>query len=109
LAFAPDGKAVAVACRDGSVRLGGWEAAKPAVRGALERQPQEVVSLAFTPDGKALVAVSPGGRFVVWSASGEKLREKRLPLPAHQVAFPADLSIVATTNTEGTLFVLRSP
>src|SRR5262249_47028479 len=70
IAFAPDGKTVATAGADGTVRV--WDANGRQVR-KLE-QPGEAVGVAFAPEGKTLVAVSAGkgGALIAWDVTTGK-------------------------------------
>jgi WD40 repeat protein len=62
LTYSPDGKAVAVGDRDGTVKL--WDLETWQVRKPFAQQPRAVRALAFAPDGRALVTV--GGEPVRW-------------------------------------------
>jgi hypothetical protein len=75
LAFSPDGRTLAGAGHQKTIRL--WEVATGAVRGAPEVSPREVSALAFLADGRALVCAIGDGTLYsyvrVWdlAADGE--------------------------------------
>jgi WD40 repeat protein len=58
LAFAPDGKALAVGDEEGAIHLYDAESLRPVER--LEWHRGAVSYVAFTPDGRRLVSVGPG-------------------------------------------------
>jgi WD40 repeat protein len=74
-----------------------------------------VTSLAFAPDGQALVSAGCAperesfGRcnVVMWDADGRKLREWAFPGVVCGVAFAPDGRHLATANSNGTVYVLR--
>lgn len=80
LAFTPDGKTLASACWDGSVRF--WDAATGKQTRCLrcpqenrpDRSPIALLDLALSPDGKTLVAVGNQDMACVWDqATGKEL------------------------------------
>ena len=64
IAFAPDGKALASAAADGTVRLWDLTAADPAARPRVLTHDGPVWHVAFAPDGKALASASRDGTTV---------------------------------------------
>jgi WD40 repeat protein len=79
LAFAPDGKTLASAGKDGRVRLG--ETATGREVRAFAGQPERVRLLGFCEGGKTLLAL--GGEVVLWdAATGKELRRRPVP-PEH--------------------------
>jgi WD40 repeat protein/tRNA A-37 threonylcarbamoyl transferase component Bud32 len=64
LAFDPDGKLIALACGDGTVRL--YEAASGEERAILRGHRQAVQAVVFHPDGRRLASVSHDGSVKVW-------------------------------------------
>jgi RNA polymerase sigma factor (sigma-70 family) len=78
-AFSPDGKTLAAAGYDGSVRV--WDTATGIVRHTLTGHGESALAVAFSPDGKVLATAGEDGRLRLWDpVTGRSLRE----LEAHR-------------------------
>jgi WD40 repeat protein len=110
LAFSPDGRTLALAAGDGSIRL--WEMPEGRERSILRGHSRMVRSVAFSPDGKRLVSGSQDGSVVLWDPiRAEKLRELvgKGPSPVLVVAFSPDgrtLGLAEVTNKPGDVILM---
>jgi len=67
-----------------------------------------IVSLAFSPDGKALASVDQTGDVVLWDMSGaQRPRHWTMPARATRVAFAPDGRHLAVAQVNGTVSILR--
>jgi WD40 repeat protein len=73
LAFSPDGRSLAGACRD-AVYV--WDAATGRELAALRGHSDEVTEVAFTPDGRSLLSSSDDTTALVWDV-GKVIRRPR--------------------------------
>lgn len=81
-AFSPDGKLVAICCRDNSIRL--WDMTAGRELRRLVGHTRNVTQLQFSPDGKRILSAAsqeyPPSSFRIWSvATGEMLFHEKSP------------------------------
>jgi WD40 repeat protein len=100
VAFAPDGKSVAGASIDGTVRI--WEAEE---RQVLKGHTDRVLWVAYTRSGKTLVSVGIDGTIRLWDSSTGK---EKAVLKGHtawvgRLAFSPDGRVMATTSGDRTI------
>jgi cytochrome c len=102
LAVSPDGKTLASASWDRTVRL--WSLAGGAPR-VLEGHQQNVNGVAFLPDGSALVSVGYDATLRIWPLGAGSPLIVNLPTPLNAVAVAPDDEIVCA-GADGKAYVL---
>jgi WD40 repeat protein len=70
VAYSPDGKTLASASRDKTIKLWGSKTGK--LQATLEGHYDTVASLAFSPDGKTLATGGADKTILLWDVSPEK-------------------------------------
>jgi WD40 repeat protein/serine/threonine protein kinase len=68
--FSPDGRLMATAAEDGTVRL--WDAEKGSMTGALLKHDSPVKSVIFSPDGKMILSTTKKGSLQVWKTGASE-------------------------------------
>ncbi len=102
LAVSPDGKTLASASWDRSIRLWPLSGGEPRV---LNGHEQNVNGVAFTRDGKSLVSASYDATIRIWPLSGGAPIIATLPTPLNAVAVSPDGEIV-TGGADGRIYLL---
>jgi WD40 repeat protein len=103
VAFSPDGKTVASASWDKTVRL--WEVATGAAQQTLEGHTNYVTAVAFSPDGKTVASASDDTTVRLWEvATGAALQTlKGHGYTVNAVAFSPDGKTVASASHDTTV------
>ncbi|KAH8719449.1 hypothetical protein GQ44DRAFT_775372 [Phaeosphaeriaceae sp. PMI808] len=103
VAFSPDGKTLASASGDSTVRL--WDARSGATLATLEGHSDWVNAVAFSPDGKTLASASDDRTIRLWDAgSGAALATlKGHSKMVNAVAFSPDGKTLASASNDSTV------
>ena len=104
LVFSPDGRTLATASMDHSVRL--WDFEKRVPLMAIQGHLSEVFALAFTPDGQTIISGAKDGEVKLWPA--HPLRNENIVTTArHPQAFARDGKILAamTRDSSSMIFI----
>lgn len=102
LAVSPDGKWIASASWDRTVRLWPLAGGEPRV---LDGHNQNVNGVAFTRDGKLLVSASYDLTLRIWPLGGGDPRVVTLASPLNAVAVTADAEVIAA-GADGNIFLV---
>lgn len=95
--FAPDGKKLAVGCRDGTVQL--WDMATNSKTGTLRAaQAGDVTNLAFSPDGQSLAAAVANGGLTTWNLRTHAVQS--------QAAVPDSVAAHLVFTAQGEVFAV---
>ena len=110
--FFPDEKKVAFGANDGSVRMLSYP--KLTTLWSKKEHRQFANSVCFAPDGKTLISTeggfnSQGPHYLIWwnAANGDVIKKWELPERCSQGVFGAERPIVALTNHNHKVYILR--
>jgi WD40 repeat protein len=107
--FSSDGKRLAAATLEGTVRV--WEVPAFRLRGEFRAAPGGLFSLAFSPDARRLVtAGARAGSLQVWDvATPEQLVSLESPRAISRAEFSLDGNQLVGVNDEGDVLIWRVP
>lgn len=110
--LSPDGKCLAVGAGDGKVQLFDWKLGTagpaPELKSTFDEHNTDVTAVVFSPDSKTLVSADFSGTVVVRDTARRKVLARwQFAGPVHGVSFAWDGRQIATTNGNGTVYILR--
>jgi len=109
VAFSPDGKLLASAGWDKTVRL--WDVATGKELRSMQGHDKEVYAVAFSPDGRVIASAGHDGTARIWSVqTGQQLRllEGHEGV-VHGVAWAPDSRVLATVGWDKTVRLWEAP
>jgi WD40 repeat protein len=108
VAFSPDGKTLASASRDGTVRI--WDVASGKEMATLRGHKNVVFTVAYSPDGKTVASGSWDNTVRLWDvASGESKTLAGHTQRVNRVAFSPDGKALASASMDGTVKLWQVP
>jgi WD40 repeat protein len=108
-AFSPDGKAIATAGHDKTVRV--FKSADGSLTHTLAKHTAAVLAVAWSPDGKEIVSGGADKKTIVWDAkTGEPMHTRTEHAAAIQcLAFSPAGSVLAAGGDDGKIFTYTRP
>jgi WD40 repeat protein len=108
-AFSPDGSRLAV-CANGNTRddhiVQVWDSAAGRALHKLKGHVARVVTVAFTPDGRALASGSDDGVILLWdSVTGNRIREIKTEAGVATIRFSQDGKLLASSHADTTVLI----
>lgn len=108
VAFAPDGRQVAGACADKTVRV--WDPEKPLTPAIMLGHTDPVDAVAFHPDGKVVASGARDGTVKLWNVAERACLGTLRPKAGwiNDIAFSPDGTLLAIAHSRLTLWDVRS-
>jgi eukaryotic-like serine/threonine-protein kinase len=102
VAFSPDGKRMATAGQDGSVRL--WDGVTGQEVAVLKGHTGPVVSVTFFPDGRAMLSVGQDGTARIWDLTTLRIISTlKIAEKVQATSLQPDGRVLATASADGSL------